>query len=221
MIYQYIKDIDNNDRFIYLVVLFCTILLIKRINPGKNIIIALVVAVLIIYYVNDKDHTTGANYITTMRNKLASKELTDTKYFYLDSELVDLVYDIKEYRLYNPFVYRKLVGIIDSFLNLVSDMEKDTTRMGELFQIAEQKKYSALNALHSMIHSIPRTPTTTVKYQHALTRLETLLNNHLDTIYQYTVYSYGKKPINIETKFIYKNHPKAVNESIDNHYDYY
>jgi hypothetical protein len=221
MVYEYIKNIDNNDLFKYLVVIFGMILLLNRISPGINTIIGIITGVIFVYYMNDKHNTTGAHFISNMKNHLKGPLLNHTKYFYIDSELIQLMVDIKEYHSYNPFVYRKLVNTIDSFLHLVSDMEKTINNIGEQYQIITEKKHNAMNALHSMIYNIPQSEATITKYQHALLRLEELLNNHIDNVYQYMVYQYGKKPIDTNTKFIYKNHPKAVNASIDTHYDFY
>ncbi len=221
MIYKYLRNIDNNNLFIYLVVVFCGILLLNRINPNINTILGIIVSLMLVYYINDKQITTGSNFIANMSEALSGQYLKHTNYFHIDSELVQFMQNIKEYHKYNPFIYRKIVKTIDSFLNIVSDMEKDTVGMGELYQVANDKKHLAMNALHSMIHSIPYSESSNIKYQNALTRLEVLLNKHIDTIYQYMVYSYGKKPINTETKFIYKNHPTPFNGGTDHNYDYF
>ncbi len=221
MIYNYLGNIDNQHIFKYLALGIGIILLIQRINPTKNFVIGIVVAIVLAYYLNDRESNHGSNFIIKINNALKGPLFKGTNYYFVDSELVELLLDIKEYHEYNPSVYRKIILIIDRFLNIVNDMEKNTSRMGNLYQIAEQQKYKAINALHSMIHTVPQTDTTVEKHKHALKKMEILLNTHLDNIYNYMVYSYGKDEINTSTKFIYKNHPKGHNYGINNNYDFY
>lgn len=227
-IYSYITNIDNTDKFIYIAVVVACIILSKRISLQPNLslgvgptLAGLVIGVIVVYYLNEKSFKTGNNFVTSMMKKLKSKELSRSRHLYKDSELVQFLSDIKEYKFYNPANYRYLTQVLNNFLGLVTDLEMGVRDMGETYEILLEQKTKALNSFHAFIYKMPHSHVTMKQYHGALSRLEDLLNVHMDQTYQYVGYSYGKKPINITTKFIYKNHPRAYEAKRDMCYDYY
>ena len=221
MIFKYIHDIDNQSIFKYLLITFGIILITNRINITSNLIVGVIISVCVGMYLNDKNKATGKHFISEISRSLKTNKFKDTNYFYIDSNLVEFINEISEYQQYNPVVYRKLILTLDRFLKLVTDMEKDTDGMGELYHVIELYKTNALNTLHSMVYTIPQTEITTKKFNNALKKLEKILNSHLNNVFNYMEHSYSKKQINIDRRFIYKNHPKAYNKSHNINYDFY
>lgn len=227
-LYSYIASIDNTDKFIYIIIIIACIVLSKRISMQSGLSLGLVptlmgiiASIAIIYYLNEKASKTGSNFVNSMMDKLKTKDLSKTEHLYKDSELLQFLSDIKEYKYYNPANYRYLVQVLDNFLGLVTNLEMGVRYMGETYEALLEQKTKALNTFHAFIYKIPHSQSTMKHYHEAMDRLEDLLNVHIDQTYQYVGYSYGKKPINIETKFIYKNHPRAYDSKRDMCYDYY
>lgn len=220
-LYQYITSIDNHDFFNYITVIIGSILFLNRISPGNNTLYGILVGLVIVYYIDDKARNTGQNFLKEMNDMLTGNDLKKTKNFDIDSEMILFIDNIQEYRYYNPAVYRKMIILIDNFLKIVKDMEQGVKHMGEMYQLAEDYKKKILNAYHSFVHKIPNSRATNNKYQNNMKRLEELLNHHLNGIYQYMQYSYGKRGINIDTKILYKNHPRPNDTNINGNYDYF
>lgn len=220
-LYDYISNINNDNLFKYIVIIIIAVIISNRIAAGNHTIYGIIVGLVIVHYLNIKVHSNREDFISDMKHKMSSIALQNTRNFHIDSTLVQLIYDIQEYRYYNPANFRKLVHIIDNFLQIVQDMEKGVVHMGEMYQIAEDYKIKALNTLHSFVYKIPNTTATQNKFQNARVRLEYLLNKHMDTIHQYMTFKYGKEGININTKFIYKNQPKPADTTFNKNYDFY
>jgi len=191
-IYTYLTDINSTDKFKYGVLILLTVLFMMRLQLGTHVILGVIVGVFVVYYLNEKSKFVGDNFITDMKHKLDAKIFEGTTNMHHDSEIVELLYSLREYRYYSPANMYKLVHVIDKFLRIVEDMSIGTKYMGESYEIAREYRTKALNTLHSFVYKVPHTPVTIDKFHMAMKQLETLLNNHLDRVYQYMVYSYGK-----------------------------
>lgn len=227
-LYSYIINIDNTRKFYYTVIIAMSILFVKRLTLQSDLILnfrsvltGLVIGSLIVYFINERETRSGADFIGSMMSKLEQPILKKTKYLYTDSELLQFLDDIKQYHNYNPANYRLLVLSIDNFLKISTELERGVVNMGELYDLLINQKYKILNTFHSMIYSVPHSHVTMKVFHEAMASLEKLLNIHVDQTYQYVGYSYGKKPIDINTKFIYKNHPLPHDSQINNHYNYF
>lgn len=141
------------------------------------------VGLFVVYYLNEKSKFVGDNFITDMKRKLDAKIFEETHNMHHDSEIVDLLYSLKEYRYYSPANMYKLVHVIDKFLKIVEDMSIGVKYMGESYELAREYRKRALNTMHSFIYKVPHTPITVNKFHLAMKRLETLLNQHLDRVY--------------------------------------
>ena len=220
-LYSYISTIDNTDIFTYLVLIVVLIVFVNRVSPRYETLIGVIAAVMLAYYLHDRSITLGSDFIADMNNKLKKKVLNRTKNFHTDSELLTFVDNMYEYRYYNPSTFRRFVMHIDQFLQLELDMENGADSMGELYEIADELRYKILNGYHSFIYSIPQGAATMSKFHVNRDRLQDLLNRHLDTMHKYMVYSYSKQPINIRTKFIYKNQPRPCDRHFNRNYEFF
>lgn len=216
-----LENTNSTEKFSYLIIIIICILFVRRLQLENSTLLGLTAGVALVIFLNRQSQQRGTNFLVDMEGKLNSRELKKTNNFYIDSELVSLMYEIREYRFYNPANYRSLIRTLDNFLQIVKDMEQGTDRMGDMYEIATDLKLKALNAAHAMIYSIPQSSATMKKYQTLLKKLEKLLNFHMDHIYQYMTYAYGKQKINITTKFIYKNQPRPADQSFNQHYNYF
>ena len=219
--YDYISEIDNNDKFKYLAMILVSIFLMRRLALDSHVLVGLLFGIILVYYLNQRAVSIGTDFVSSSQQKLRNPIFREAKNLHQDSELLDFLYSIREYRYYNPAVYRKLILIVDRFLRIVNDMEIGVADMGANYEQLKDYKSRALNGLHSMIYRIPQSQATNRKFESAMDRLEVLMNVHLDNCYQYMVYAYGKQPININTKFIYKNQPSGVDKDFLKNYQFH
>ena len=152
-LFEIVSKMDAITRFKYVVVVIVCINLLSRINMGINIIVALVIAYLLIKYMNDKmlhSNRLKKNNVETKAN-IIKPALIDYDQYH---DLVDFFFSIQDLSQYNPQAYEEMINNVNSFL-VIYDETKNITRLCEdKYQIAEQKVYNAVNALHSIIHSL-------------------------------------------------------------------
>lgn len=221
-IYEYVSSIDAHDKFTYIIMGIFIVILVNRIRPGVYTMVGMLVAALFTYYYNEQSTTALNGYLAEMNQQLESPLLRKAQNLHLDSELVDFLASHREYMNYNPAVYKKLIRQIDNFLQIISDMEKGVDRMGDNFEMAREIKIKILNSFQSMIHRIPNSShIANDKFHEGLGQLEKLLNYHMNNIYMYMSHHYGKKPIDINTRFFHLNELPGTDTKSNPHYSFF
>ena len=221
-IYNYFVEIPSKSLLTYFVVgllLFFTINEVKF--TGKHIVI-IVICGLALFYLNEKRRSTSLTRMQELELKLISI-FPQPKFFYLDSGLVELLHSIKEYKQYNPLAYNKLIRILDDFLELTLDIEKNVDNAIPLYEILQGFKTSALNNLHSMIYNTPSDIRAEVKLDDALESLHYILNFHLEKIRIKSNEKYKKDGPNINNKYINNPtiHPDGQDPYWNDRFDLY
>lgn len=208
-IYTYLRDINNLDYFYYLIYIFIITNLYYYLNVKNNVIIGVIISLLIIYYINEKQNVIGDNFISRMEKILNSDLLKDVKYFYIDSSMINFIYNIRDYKKYNKITFYKLLKTIDIIFRIEIDMEHNINYIGENLNIVLKKKRAALDYLNSFKNNIPYYKMEQLKKNIIL--FEKLINKHIETMYIYTKYQYQNRPITTTTTFVYPNNPISYN----------
>ena len=221
-IYNYFTEIPSKSLLTYFVVgllLFFTINEIKF--TGKHIVI-IIICGMSLFYLNEKRRSTSLTRMQEIELKLLSI-FPQPKFFYLDSGLVELLHSIKEYKQYNPLAFNKLIRILDDFLELTLDIEKNVDNAIPLYEILQGFKTSALNNLHSMIYNTPSDIRAEVKLDDAIESLHYILNFHLEKIRIKSNEKYKKDGPSIHNKYINNPsvHPDARDEEWNDRFDLY
>lgn len=207
--YEYIQNILDNDKIKYLFIIYLTIYAFHKWTPSYYTLIALIVGVIIVYFIEDRKRTVEEDYVSGKKQKLKDPYLSKTRFLYLDPELVDFLYSIKEYQRYNPYSYLNLTVKIDDFLRLKRDFSIGIELIGSQYQIAQQLQGEIINLYHSFIYKIPHSPATLDKYHKKMDLLRKILSKHLDFMYNYMQFKQSDEGIHRFTKFIYQGHPEA------------
>lgn len=222
MIYEYIRDIDLTDRFIYITVIIGTILLLSRVNITGHLILGLIIGTILVYYINEKNVHTGNTFLQSMKTILGSDRMKphQNKHLAKNSELVLFLDGHKEYYTYNPKLWNDLVRHINNFLHIMHDIELGVEWFNLDYDTMKNLKGKILNTFHSFVHRVPHTPHSNDKFHLGMERLETLLNHDIDEIHT-NVTLRNSQSINNMTKFHYKNHPGGNDKMIDLHYHFF
>ena len=221
-LYNYFVEIPSTSLFTYFGIFLILFFIINEVKfTGKHIIIIIICA-LIIFYLNEKRRSTSLTRMQELELKLISI-FPKPKFFYLDSGLVELLHSIKEYKQYNPLAYNKLIRILDDFLELTLDIEKEVDNCTALYDILQNLKDSALNNLHSMIYNIPSDIRAEVKLDDAISSLHYILNFHLEQIRIKCNKKYNKDGPTIHNKYLNNPtiHPKPLDEFVNDRFDLY
>lgn len=134
-------------------------------------------------------------------------------------DILDLFYSIKDLQHYNPQVFEEVVDNIDAFFDMYKAIISGVTFADRYLQIADSKKHNAVNALHSMIFSMPGNKYVVKKLDLAHQRLETLLTRYLNNIHNFVRKQNSIRGINNFTRVL-DNGPKEANFYFDRQYTY-
>lgn len=215
--YNYIKSITPNEVVIYIAVIIVIVILIHRLSPSYLHVIGIVCGIIVIYFIISMRDTTKHDYNTIEEMKLLSPQLRDTKYFYIDTDLIDLFYDLGEYQKYSNKKFKQIITHVDNFLHLQTDIEKGAIYKKYVYEQMDQLKATILNDFHSMIYDLPQQNEILDKYNKATTKLHLLLNQHLNVVRVTIKKLDGSIPIDMYPM----NYPIANDKLANPHYDVY
>ncbi len=195
-IYAFIEGIDHKNLFNYVVIILIVLYFFLKLTIGLNIILALILGVMIILYLNEKTHTIEST--DQEQNKIKFdmiKPKLNNINFSSDSAIVDFLFSVQDFYVYNPSAYEEMIDNLNAFYKLVENIFSEPQFCSYYYQIAFSKKNNALNSFHSIIFKLPTEPPITDKFNRAHERLETILNNKMNDIYdecQNRIIKYGR-----------------------------
>lgn len=136
MIVQYIDGISKENKLYYIsIVIFCLWFFKDAYIPDISFIVAVVFSIAIVYYLNEKKENSIDNMNTGLHYKLVSLLKEEGKkepdHFYLEPDMINFFYDIREFRIYNRDSYLKAIRHINSLLKIKKDLENDYTYVKE------------------------------------------------------------------------------------------
>lgn len=219
-IYNYIKQIEKKNIVIYIFIFSIVYSILNYIEFNNHKFILSIVTLGIIYYINDMNSVNNISRMKELQMKMISIDPLP-KYFYLDSGIIELIFSLKEYKVYSAVLFEKLIIQLDHFLKLVLLMEKFPSDSYQLLENLKTKKKVILNILHSFIYNIPVSIFTEIKLDKALDSMQFILNYHYERLrIQYNkIYS---KNINRNNKYYYSNkNPEGADEYQNNNYNIY
>jgi hypothetical protein len=100
-----------------------------------------------------------------------------------NSDIVDFLFSIQDFYIYNPSAYEEMIDNLNAFYTLVENIFNEPQFCSYYYQIAFSKKNNAINSLQSIIFKLPTEPAFTDKLNRAHERLETILNKKMNDIY--------------------------------------
>lgn len=220
-IYNYINQIQPLDFLLYITIIVSGILLNDYIPWSIRDIMGLLLSIGFVYYLHEGKRATSVDLMKTTEIQM-EKIVPKPKYFYYDANFIDFAYNMLSYRLFNKQAYKKMIQAIDSFLQILIDIENhDLQNCAETYEVAVDMKKTALNELQSLIHSIPGDDgmIRSTKLVNAVKTLQLYLQRHLDTMADLCNYRSIKKGWNMYTKRIDKYAIPGVDKTRNPHYN--
>lgn len=217
-VYTFIDNINNSELFRNIIIIIVVILFFINKHIGLNIILALGIATIIIFYLAEKKeiikNTEDEQYKTKVETiKPHAEKLQDTP------ELIDFLFTIQDFYVFNPLAYEEMIDNLLSFKKLETNIYGEPHFANQYFQILESKAKNALNALQSIIFTLPSDKIYTDKFNRAHKRLETILNNHINQAYDQCTFYFYKNGPSVLTKQINIG-PAEYNQYSDKEYTY-
>ncbi len=181
-IYQYISKIDSKSAFIYIGIIIVCVFIAKFQNITLSIFTGIIISVVFIVYLDERRTLEVANKIEKHKHK-ADRIRPYNEKFEKYTDITDFIYSIQEYYYYNPEAHEELLDALEQFLTVYENSMKSADASHKLYEIADRKKHDSLNALHSMIYTLPADNGTNYKHETALHVLEKLLKDYQEKIY--------------------------------------
>ena len=216
-IFTLIESYDNKRLFRNIVIILIFIFIFLKLNIHLNIILGLVLALTVIFYLTEKENIQTEIEKRQYETKIESikPELKEVR----DKALVDFIFSVQDFYVFNPEAYEEFIDNLDSFKKLYDDVFNDSEFSHYYYQIADSKKNNALNSLHSIIFKLPNDKFYTDKLIRAHKRLETLLNDYMNQIYDQCTHNIYKDGMSVLRKPI-NNGPKEYNTYFDKDFTY-
>ena len=197
---DYLDLINNKDKFRFGVIAVIVIVFFYHINFHSSVWIGFVVAMGVVYYINERNRREVGSETEQLWNILTGDLLKDTKYFITDPELIRWASDVGELKKFNVLEFNIMIRTLDKMLRFVFDVKRGVTNFRETFRNFKDLKTLSLNQFHSFVHKIPF-PTLRRKYNYHLSELGKHLNTHHANMLQINKLFNGGNPVNIDSHF--------------------
>ena len=154
-IYNYLNDIESGDFAKYILVILITIIGISTITISYHVITGLIIGMLIVYYMIDKENTLANNLNKKLDDNLLKLNSDNVKYIYQDIDILNIYSNIVEYKVFNKTAFNQSLRHIDNMIKIHQDLKAGVKDYKHNLDIAQQEGVSALNSLTSIIINIP------------------------------------------------------------------
>jgi hypothetical protein len=223
-LYDFLTNIEINDWFEYGFIFISVMFVVTRVfKPTFIHVIGIIAAVLLIYYRIDERRSTLSNINDELDFRLKTL-YPEPQNLHMDADLVNIFHNIKEMRDYNSEAYDNALIAVDNMLKIESEIEAGVYHCAENLDLVIDQMYKALNQMASMIIKTPIPKALTLKYMKTMKALHIILRRHVDDCYNLCKKEYARRPIDINTKFIYNDGPRpndTDNLDYNPHYNIY
>lgn len=221
-IYPTLEKIGPNQYVEYgIIVVFVMFLVTRVFQPSALQIIGLIVGVLIVYYRYDKRNSIVGDAYSELDYRIKTL-YPKPENFHMDADLINLYFNIREFRKYHSEGYDESLVAVDNMLKLISEIEADVVfHCKESLDVIRDLYNKALNHLHSVIYKIP--PTSLVyhrKHKRALNALQIILRRHIDDVVQRCKKYYKDRGVDIDYHQIQNDGPRPDDTQKEEHSDF-
>lgn len=208
----FLEDVSKENKLLYFVILVASIWFFNNaFKADIKFVIAISVAIFIIFYDDKNKKTSVDNLNTGLHYKLVSllekENHPAPKYFYLEPDMINFFYSIKDFRIYNRDSYLRAIKSVDDLLKIKLELENDYRYVEEpklsgwqnfgdrpkakienniknhkgMFESAEISGQKAINYIHSFSIALPE-GIYSEKHKKSLDRIHILVKKVLDDI---------------------------------------
>ncbi len=202
-LYTYIKNISSKHLFLYSFLLIIIIAIFSEFNIELKHILGITIGLIIIYYINDYSITENTDIYTEILLKLNTIEPLP-EYFYLDATIIDLIYNLNDFKEISPFNYQQLILDIDNFLKMKLEIEQTDTDCFIMFENLQNMKLKILNNMGYILQSTTESVLRD-KMINAIKTMQILLKDHMNNVEQICYKQLDRDGINTKTKIINNN----------------
>jgi hypothetical protein len=199
-------DFNFNFNFKYIIIIIILTALIAKINP--IIILSLACSALVLFiFSRSHDHN-----IDNLNKILTDMNLQDNTSIILNSNVVNFIINYKDYYDINKEAFRTFIKLLN---NLVKVEYEIATSMNYHMDhdVALSMKPKILNTYHSFLYNLPHMQSNLKKFHEGSKELLYIVNIILDSVNAKVLNRAKNESLTVSTKFHYRSHPKAANQS--------
>lgn len=209
-LYEYIDTWNGPTLFVYIVIVFFVIWIFSRSKIGINVYIGIIVAAFLVNYLNNRALVAADTNedIKKIKQDEIKPKLNDEASNH--DNLLSMLFSIQDMYPYNPQQYEVMIKAINDFYELYKLSFLDDSTVFVNYEMMKQYKRDALNALKSMIFSVPVDKNIIDKVNTSVSVLDGIMTTDLDQISYLSdnrTYKYG---FDVNTKVILGG-PKPFN----------
>ena len=224
-IYSILTNIEDPNKVLYIFIIAGSIYFFSKLNISINIIFGLIIGVLLVYYQYNKNKVSTDNFNEDMMFRIQAINTITKKnnnYLYIDTDLVELISNIIDFRVKSIKDFDDFVHQINQFLKIKYQTELGVKQYGDNIDVAKILANNALNKLTTFFHNIEDDPVSIEKLEGSIKILKEILYNHIDVMIRDCNKKQLENGITHNTKFIEENRfpcPSDVNiEVMSNRY---
>lgn len=179
--YPYIDAIKPKDLLLYLIIIQTCVLIFSRIPFELRHLFGFLLGLFLVIILHERQRTQLVDEMTLLEIKMESINPKPT-YFYIDANIVDVVYTMMEFRQVSPKNFKTMVMSIDNILSLRLDVEKGIVHCGRMYTVAMDNYEKAMNSIMGIMVGLTTDNIRLKKLKLARENLQIMLLRHLDYI---------------------------------------
>ena len=216
-LYLKLSNINGKLLFKYTILFIIVFKIILVSNITFSIFISLMIALIFVYINYDKDTVLSTTKDKQIQFKLNSI-YPSPNHFKKHSNVIEFVYSIKDFRLYNPDSFDKMLQCIDNVLQLYNEILIGVHNMNHHIDNMMDNKKKAINYLHSIIYTMEPNDVIINKLNKSIKVLDTLLTYYINEVIDISNKQLKKHGYNITSKKFYKDELDGISINPTNNY---
>jgi len=216
-VYDYIENMEAIHLFYYISIAVMVLFVFQFVPITLTHVTALVISGVIMLYLDKKNKREQKTEMDNIYLKLHMIH-PRPKWFYLDSDVIELVDDVKEYGEYNKVAFSKMIYALDNFLEIVHDMNLGVQDFEDNIDVAKHQKRIAIDNLQSILFKLPVDRAIEYKLERAIYNLRLILQRHIDKMIHKQQKRIKDHGYNKRTKVYYFDHPVGLDNEKDREY---
>lgn len=216
-IYDFVQKMEPIQIFYYFLITVVILFTFQFIPITLSHITALILAGVVMLYLNKKDDREQLSKMKELAIKLNNIH-PRPRWFYIDSDVIEIVDDIKEYGQYNIVAFSNMIYAIDNFLELVNDMELGVEDVEDNIDVALHQKRIAIDNLQAILFKLEVNRALEYKLEQAIYSLRLVLQRHVDKMLHRQEKRIAQNGYDNRTRVYYFDHPKGLDNEKNREY---
>ena len=171
---------DSDNLFKYIVIIIIIAVVYWKLHINLALLIGILIGIVVVSYLNHNRVNVNETYNAKMFRIMNTTDFKYSKYFVKDVNLLELLYNMSDFKEYNPNSFYDLIKSTDNVLHLEDDVEKGTREPYYDLQIAIENKNKALNYYNTFVLCVPKSML--IKHTNYKEVLDKLLTQHIENM---------------------------------------